>query len=404
MNENSVNESMAPLRGLRVLDLSTMIAGPTTSTMLGDYGAEVIKVENPEGGDHLRRFGQTKDSESLYWRSLGRGKKSVALNLRDPDVQDLLRRWIDKFDILIENFRPGTLERWNLSPQLLRRENPSLIVLRVTAYGQDGPYRDRPGFGTLAEALSGLPALTGWEDRPPLLPPLPLADIMAGQLGAAAVLAAVHRRHSDGQGDTIDLAIYEAVLKLVEVNVIEYDQLGIEYPRRGNVYGAAAPRGSYQTADNQWLALSGSTQSIAMKLLEAIGGKGLVNDPRFATNQTRLKNVDELDQIISDWCQGHSREEAIDILTKAGGAVGPLETVPSMMKNPQVVHRNSIRTVEDPVLGPVQMTNVYPRFESWTDTQIQPGRSKVGADTDEVLAADFGEDWRTQVKNMGRDQ
>jgi crotonobetainyl-CoA:carnitine CoA-transferase CaiB-like acyl-CoA transferase len=238
--------------------MSTMIAAPTTATMLGDYGADVVKVEMPGTGDFVRRFGAQKDGQGLYWKTLSRGKRSVALDLRRPEARELMLRWVRQFDVLVENFRPGTLERWGLDPVDLRAANPRLVVLRVTAYGQDGPYRERPGFGTLAEALAGLASVSGYDDRPPLLPAYPLADIMAGNLGATAVLAALQRRDRTGTGDTIDLAIYEAALKLVEINVLEYQQTGREHGRTGNRYGPAAPRGSYECRDGLWIALSGS--------------------------------------------------------------------------------------------------------------------------------------------------
>lgn len=378
-----------PLAGLRVLDLSTMIAAPTTAAMLADYGAEVVKVENPRTGDHLRHFGPQKAGEGLYWKALARGKKSVALDLRTTHVQELVRQWVGTFDVVVENFRPGTLERWNLAPTDLLELHPRLVVLRVTAYGQEGPYRDRPGFGTLAEAMTGVAAVSGWEDRPPLLPAFPLADIMAGQLGTAAVLAALRARDRDGAGDIIDLAIYEAVLKLLEINVLEYDQLGTEHRRRGNTYGPAAPRGSYLCADGEWLVLSGSAQTVAMRLLQAIGGEELACDPRFATNVQRTAHVAELDEIIAAWCRMRTRDEAIAELTAAGGAVGPLETVATMLDNPQVRARESIAVVKDDSLGEVRMTNVYPRFARHACTVPTPGPSHVGSDTAEILARDL---------------
>lgn len=381
-----------PLAGLRVLDLSTMIAAPLAASALADYGAEVIKVENPAQGDHLRHFGPQKDGEGLYWKALGRGKKSVALDLRQPHIQNLVCRWVRSFDVMIENFRPGTLEKWNLGPKALLEANPSLIVLRVTAYGQEGPYRDRPGFGTLAEAMTGVAAVSGWADRPPLLPAFPLADIMAGQLGATSVLAALRARDADGRGDVIDLAIYEAVLKLLEVNVMEYDQLGREHARTGNTYGAAAPRGSYLCGDGEWVALSGSTQTVAMRLLRAIGGEELATDPRFRTNVERTGNVAALDEHISDWCRMRSRDEVISELTDAGCAVGPLESVATMLNNPQVQARGSIATVHDPVLGDLRMTSVYPRFRTHPCEVPAPGTTVIGADTHEVLAKDLNLD------------
>lgn len=378
------------LGGLRVLDLSTMIAAPTTATILGDYGADVVKVEMPGTGDFVRRFGRQKDGQGLYWKALSRGKRSVALDLRRPEGRDLVLRWVEQFDVLIENFRPGTLERWGLAPADLRAANPRLVVLRVTAYGQDGPYRDRPGFGTLAEALAGLASVSGFEDRPPLLPAYPLADIMAGNLGATAVLAALVRRNATGTGDTIDLAIYEAALKLVEINVLEYQQTGSEHGRSGNRYGPAAPRGSYQCRDGLWIALSGSTQPMAQHVLRTIGGEQLVEDPRFRTNADRVRHVQQLDDLIAGWCRTRDRDDAIAELTAGGCAVGPLESVATMLDNPQVRHRGSIVTVEDDDLGPLAMTNVYPAFQDGGTAVGRPGPAHVGADTDDVLAADLG--------------
>lgn len=379
-----------PLAGLRVLDMATMIAAPLTATILGDYGADVTKIELPGRGDSVRRFGGQKDGQGLYWKALSRGKKSVALDLRTGKGRDLLIEWIKQFDVLIENFRPGTLERWGLPPSILQEVNPRLVILRVTAYGQDGPYREQPGFGTLAEALVGLASVSGFEDRPPLLPAYPLADIMAGNLGASAVLAAIHQQKTTGQGDVIDLAIYEAALKLVEVNILEYQQLGLEHERAGNRYGPAAPRGSYLCRDGQWIALSGSTQTMAQNALRAIGGEDLVSDPRFLTNAERRANVHDLDQLISDWCGERDREEVLKTLTASGCAVGPLETVSSMLDNPQVTYRGSVVTIDDPDLGPLAMTGVYPRFTFSPTTVGIPGPSEIGAHTTEILARDLG--------------
>lgn len=389
-NHPSDADGGAPIAGLRVLDMSTMIAAPLAATTLGDYGAEVVKLEMPGSGDFVRGFGGQQDGQGLYWKALARRKSSVALDLHQPRAVDLLLEWITQFDVLIENFRPGTLERWGLSPELLHERNPGLVILRVTAYGQNGPYRDRPGFGTLAEAMSGLASVSGWEDRPPLLPAYPLADIMAGTLGATAVLAALQRKARTGDGDVIDLAIYEAALKLIEVNILEYQQLGIEHGRTGNRYGPAAPRGSYLCSDGLWLALSGSTQSVAERTLRVLGGEELANDPRFRTNAGRVEHVEELDKYIADWCADRSRDDAIAELTAAHCAVGPLETVATMLDNPQVTARESVRSVTDADLGPLAMLNVFPRFERAEPPEPTPGPARVGGSTDELLARDLG--------------
>ncbi len=367
-----------------------MIAAPLAGTLLADWGADVVKVEQPGTGDHVRRFGAQRLGEGLYWKTLGRGKRSVALDLHLPAAQMLVRRWAPSFDVIVENFRPGTLERWNLAPKDLLAETPRLIVLRTTAFGQDGPYRNRPGFGTLAEAMAGLAAVTGFPDRPPLLPAFPLADVLAGYLGAAAILAAVVRRERTGFGDVVDLAIYEAALKTIESQLVEYDQNGTLHTPQGNRIGDSAPRGAYVCADGEWLALSASTQGIAERVLRVVGGEPLVADPRFRTNLDRLRHVEELDALVGGWCARFPRADALAIFDAAQCAAGPLESVATMLDNPQVVARESIVSVDDPALGRIRMSNVYPRFASMPSPRLSPGASAVGADTREVLTADLG--------------
>jgi crotonobetainyl-CoA:carnitine CoA-transferase CaiB-like acyl-CoA transferase len=367
-----------------------MIAAPTTAATLADFGAEVIKLERPGAGDPVRKYGAQRRGQGLYWKALSRNKKSVALDLHDEATQDLLVRWLPRFDILIENFRPGTLERWNLAPARLLEAAPHLVILRVTAFGQYGPYRERAGFGTLAEAMSGIASVSGYADRPPLLPAFPLADVMAGQLGAAAVCAAYARRLRGGEGEVIDLAIYEAVLKVAESQLAEYASNGTLHERSGNRMEDTAPRGAYRCADGAYLALSGSTQAVAERVLAVVGGPHLVADPRFATNAERVRNGAALDAEIEAFCATRTRDEAIDIFTRAGCAAGPLETIDSVFANPQVVARGSLVRVPDPDLGSVTMVAPIPRFERSGAPELRSGPSQVGADTDEVLDADLG--------------
>jgi crotonobetainyl-CoA:carnitine CoA-transferase CaiB-like acyl-CoA transferase len=379
-----------PLAGVRVLDLSTMIAAPIAASLLADYGADVIKVERPGSGDFARKYGAQKNGEGLYWKSLARNKRSVALDLHHAEAQALLKRWVPQFDIVIENFRPGTLERWNLAPAELRRLAPRAIILRVTAFGQEGPYREKAGFGTLAEAMTGVASATGYDDRPPLLPAFPLADIMAGYLGAGAVLAALIRQRTSGEGDVIDLAIYEAVMKLIELQILEFDQCGTVRRRKGNQLEDTAPRGAYACGDGRWIALSGSTQPVAERVLRTIGGEALVGDPRFATNVERVLHADDLDAVIGAWCRERDADSVIETMTAAGCAVGPLETVASMLVNPQVIARGSVVTVGDAALGPIRMANAFPTFLESVPQAIVPGPSAVGEHTREVLSADLG--------------
>ncbi|HEY0395638.1 MAG TPA: CoA transferase [Candidatus Elarobacter sp.] len=379
-----------PLAGVRVLDCSTMIAAPTTAATLADFGADVVKLERPGSGDHARRYGAQKNGIGLYWKALGRNKKSVALDLHGAEAQALLLRWLPQFDVFIENFRPGTLERWNLGPDRLLAAAPHLVVLRMTAFGQDGPYRDRAGFGTLAEAMTGIAAVSGYDDRPPLLPAFPLADVMAGQAGAAAVCAAYVRRLRTGEGEVIDFAIYEAVMKLVESQLTEYAANGTLHQRLGNRIEDTAPRGAYRCGDGRYVALSGSTQEVAERVLRTIGGDALAADPRFRTNADRVANGAALDAIIEGFCEQQPRDRVIAILTAAGCAVGPLESIDSVFENPQIAARGSLARLPDPELGEVVVNAAFPHFAHAGAPPLQPGRSAVGVDTADVLGRDLG--------------
>jgi crotonobetainyl-CoA:carnitine CoA-transferase CaiB-like acyl-CoA transferase len=384
--------SAGPLAGVRVLDCSTMIAAPTAAATLADFGADVVKIERPGPGDHSRRYGAQKDGIGLYAKALGRNKRSVALDLHHADAQALLLRWLPSFDIFIENFRPGTLEKWGLGPERLHAAAPGLVVLRMTAFGQDGPYRNRPGFGTLAEAMTGIATVSGYDDRPPLLPAFPLADIMAGQAAAAAACAAYINRLRGGTGEVIDFAIYEAVMKLVESQITEYAAKGTLHRRLGNRMEDTAPRGAYRCADGAYVALSGSTQEVAQRVLRTIGGDELAADPRFATNAERVVNGEALDAYIEAYCAARTRDDAIAAFTAAGCAVGPLESIDSVLRNPQVVARGSLATVPDADLGEVTVCSAFPRFARAGAPPLVPGRTRVGADTAEVLRADLGLD------------
>lgn len=383
-------DGRGPLAGVRVLDCSTMIAAPTTAAMLADFGAEVIKLERPGAGDTVRRYGAQYKGQGLYWKSLGRNKRSVAIDLHAPEAQALLQRWLPTFDIFIENFRPGTLERWGLGPDRLLGAAPHLVILRITAFGQEGPYRDRAGFGTLAEAMTGIASVSGYDGHPPLLPAFPLADVMSGQSAAAAVCAAYARRLKSGAGEVIDFAIYEAVMKLVELQLTEYAATGTLHRRLGNRMEETAPRGAYLCGDGSYVALSGSTQPVAERVLRTVGGDALVADPRFATNAERVKNGEALDALIGDFCGGRSRDEAIALFNKAGCAVGPLETIDSVFANPQIAARGSLARLDDPELGAITINSAFPRFLRAGAPALRPGPSAVGADTAEVLGRELG--------------
>lgn len=375
-----------PLDGVRVIDIATLAAGPWMACYLGEFGADVIKVEQPGIGDHQRRWGTKKDGEPLFWKSIARNKRSVTLNLRRPRGADLLKGLLATADVLVENFRPGTLERWGLAPEVLHEVNPGLVIARVTGFGQTGPYRERPGFGTLAEGLSGFSHLTGQADGPPTLPNLPLADGVAGLTGAYAVMLALyHRDAHGGAGQVIDLSLCEPLMRLMEPSLLDWDQLGLNGTRTGNRTTHVAPRNAYECGDGTWVALSASAQSIFERLAHAIGRPELIDDPRFASNDGRVANVEALDAVIAEWMGGRTRPEVLAVMEREEVAVGPIYDVASVYADPHFQERGSFVEVEDPELGPMHMVDVVPRLSA-TPGRVRTTGPKLGQHSDEVLA------------------
>jgi crotonobetainyl-CoA:carnitine CoA-transferase CaiB-like acyl-CoA transferase len=374
-----------PLRGIRVLDVATLMAAPWAAAYLSEFGADVIKIEQPGIGDHQRRWGSRKRGQPLMWKSLARNKRSLTLDLRRPRGAEIFRGLVRTADVLIENFRPGTLERWGLAPDSLLELNPRLVVLRVTGFGQTGPYSARPGFGTLAEAFSGFSHLVGEEDGPPTLPNLPLADGLAGVTGAYAVMVALYGRDRPGGcGQVIDLSLYEPLLRLLEASTLDWDQLGMAGMRTGNRSAHVAPRNAYRCADGSWVALSASAQSIFERLARAIGRPELVTDPRYVDNEARVRHADELDAEVASWMARHPRAEVLRVMEEAEVAVGTVSDVPALFSDPHLEARQSLVSVEDPVLGPMRLVNVVPRF-SRTPGRVRSTGPELGEHTDEVL-------------------
>jgi crotonobetainyl-CoA:carnitine CoA-transferase CaiB-like acyl-CoA transferase len=374
------------LAGKRVVDIATLMAGPWTAQHLGDFGADVIKVEQPGIGDHQRRWGSQKNGEPLFWKSLARNKRSIALDLRTPHGVEVLKRLLVQADVLVENFRPGTLERWGLGPDVLLELNPRLIIARITGFGQTGPYRERPGFGTVAEGMSGFSHVTGQADGPPTLPSMPLADGVAGLTGAFAVMLALyHRDANGGPGQVIDLSLCESLLPLMGPDLLDWDQLGVSAKRTGNTISHVAPRTAYECGDGQWVALSASSQSIFVRLAAAIGRPELTGDVRFADNQARVRHIEALDAIIGGWMLARPRSEVLAAMELAEVAVGPIHDIPAVFADPQFQARGSFVTVEDPVLGPMRLVNVAPRLSA-TPGRIRHTGPALGQHDAEVLA------------------
>ena len=390
-----------PLAGLVVIDIATLFAGPLAATHLGDFGAEVIKVEHPVKPDAARGHGPSKDGVGLWYKTIGRNKKSITINLSSPDGAEVLRRLITGADVLIENFRPGTLERWGIGPDTLLALNPGLVIARVTAFGQTGPYAPRPGFGSLAEAMSGFAAVTGEVGGPPTLPPFGLADGIASLATAYAVLAALRSRDRTGRGQVIDVAILEPILAMLGGQLTIYDQLGIVQERHGNRSVNNAPRNCYRTADGNWVAVSTSSQSIAERVLRLVERPEYIAEPWFATGAGRAAHADELDDAVGGWIAARDAAEVIAAFTEAQAAVAPIYDARGIVADPQVQARGTILTVDDPDLGPLQMQNVLFQL-SETPGAVRWPAVGHGADTDAVLSAyGFGPDELAELRRRG---
>ena len=380
------------LEGVRILDLATMAAGPWAASYLADWGADVIKVEHPVQGDHLRRWGRLKGDVPLFWKSISRNKRVMTIDLSHPEGREVVLDLVRTCDAVVENFRPGVLERWRLGYEDLCGAKEDIILLRTTAFGQTGPYARRPGFGTLAEAMSGLAHLTGEPDGPPTLAAYPLADGVAGLSGAMALLAALYHRDAlGGTGQVIDNAISEANLRLIEYIVLEHDQLGLVPGRQGNRLPGLAPRNAYPTSDGGHIAISGGTESTVARIFEAIGRAELIDDPRFATAAVRVANVDALDAIIGGWIVERTTDEVVEIFDRLDVAAAPVADIAQVFSNPHYRARETIMEVEDDELGPVRTLTPHPRLSA-TPGRVRWLGAPKGQDTDSILREILGYD------------
>ncbi|MEU5839860.1 CoA transferase [Streptomyces diacarni] len=373
----------AALAGVKVLDIATLFAGPLAATLLADYGADVTKVEHPRG-DPVRSHGASKDGVGLWWKMLSRNKKAITLYLGSPEGQDIFRRMVADADVVIENFRPGTLERWGLGYEELSAINPRLVLARVTGFGQLGPYASRPGFGTLAEAMSGFAAITGEPDGPPTLPPFGLADGISALTAAFGIMAALRARDRTGRGQVLDLAIIEPMLTVLGPQAITYDQLGQLQQRTGNRSANNAPRNTYRTKDGRWVAVSTSAQSVAERVMRLVGRPEYVDEPWFASGGERARHADELDEAVGSWIAERTREEVVAAFEEAQAAIAPVYDVSDIFEDPQFQALGTLTTVEDEELGPVTFQNVPFRLSETPGEVRWPGPRK-GRDTAEIL-------------------
>jgi len=382
-----------PLQGIRVIDFSTVYAGPITAMLLGDYGADVLKVELP-AGDPARTHGWSVKGHGLWWKVIARNKEAMTLDVRTSEGREIILKLVADADVMTENFRPGVLEGWGLGPDELHAVNPRLVLLRTTGFGQDGPYARRRAFGSLAEAMTGFAHLTGQPDGPPTLPPFGLADGVAGITGAFAVLTALRARdHGDGpgagRGQVIDLSLFEPLLGIMGPAPSAYDQLGVVPTRQGNRSRNSAPRNTYRTRDGQWVAVSSASTSVAERVMRLVGRPDLADEPWFSSARERVAHVDELDGAVQNWIEGRDLDAVVEAFEEVGAALFPVYDVAQLFADPQVQARDAVTTVDDEDLGPLRMQNVWFRL-SGTPGGIRFAGRRLGQDTDAVLTERLG--------------
>lgn len=378
------------LRGIRVLDMATLAAAPLVATYLGEFGADVIKLEQPSGGDPIRSWGDQRDGVGLMWKSVSRNKRAITLDLRRPEGQRILRELVKQCDVVIANTRPQTLRRWGLDYEALRATNEKLVMLHITGFGLSGPKSERPGFGTLGEAMSGFAHMTGQADGPPTLPPFMLADGVASLNAAYAVMMALyHRDVHDAPGQLIDVNLIDPLTRLLEQVVLGYDQLGKVPVRFGNRWDISAPRNTYRTSDGRWLAISGSSPTVALRVFKAIGADELARDVNFADPQARLARADEVDKVVAEWTAQRTLAEAMDVFERAEVAAAPVYDVSQLVADEQLVARKVFTRVADEELGSMLVQAPVPRF-SGVDGRVDHLGPSLGQHNDEVYGELLG--------------
>lgn len=386
-----MSKTNGPLQGLVVIECATVVAAPLIGRILADFGAEVIHVEHPLKGDHLRQFGFSVEGINPWWKYYDRNKKNITLDISKEKGRQVLFGLLEKADVFIENFRPGRLEEWNIHYDDLKKINEKLIMVRVTGFGQDGPYRNQPGFGTLIEAMSGFAALVGDAEGPPTLPPFPLADSFAGLFGLFALMFAIYYRDvvGSGKGQVIDVSIWEGLYSMVGPNAAIYDLTGKILERVGNRAFTSAPRNCYQTKDNRWVAIAGATQTTAARFFKAIGNPELINDPRFNTNENRIKNVEALDAIVGKWFKMNTLSDILEVLKTNEVPVGPVMDIRDIIKDPHAKHRKMIIDFPDDDKDVLMMEGIFPKM-SLTPGVVKHSGKKMGADNKEILEKFLG--------------
>lgn len=382
-----------PLAGIRILETANVVAGPTACQILADFGAEVIKIEHPAGGDGMRRQGYVKGDMSIWWRLVGRNKKSVGMYLGDPEAAEIFLDLVKTADVVVEGFRPGTFEKWGLGYDVMSKVNPGLIFARLSGFGQTGPYASRPAFGTLIESMTGFAYLTGEPGGTPTLPPFAMADYVAGiSLVGAITMALYNRDAKGGKGQVIDISVFEPLMSTLGAAIVRTDQLeNYREPRTGNRSVNTAPRNIYPTKDGKWVGVSAATNQLAERIVAMCGREDLLAEPWMKTGRGRVEHNDLLDEIVGGWIKARTRDEVMEIAAAADVTFAPIYEVAEMMEDPHVKARESVTTVQDPELGPMRMPNVLFRM-SETQGSIRWTGPKLGNATKDILVDELGVD------------
>ena len=404
-DDKAVSDNAQALAGLKVVELGQLIAGPFASKLLGEFGADVVKIEPPGTGDPLRKWRVLKDDTSLWWHVQTRNKRSLALDLRSEEGQEIVRRLVDEADIVIENFRPGTLEKWGLGWETLSQRNPGLIMVRISGYGQTGPYRDRPGFGVIGEAMGGLRYLSGHPDQPSVRVGISIGDSLSALYGVIGALLALQERHRSGQGQYIDIALYESVFAMMESLIPEYDGADVIREPSGSALPGITPSNAYPCASGEgvgeeYVLIAGNGDSIFKRLMTAIGRQDLADDPRFAHNDGRSRHAELIDGAIADWTRQHERDYVLDVLESAHVPVGYPYTAKDIVADPHYLAREMIETIRLGDGESLKVPGVLPKL-SRTPGRIEGGGPALGQHTQDVLD-ELGIDRETQAKMRER--
>lgn len=387
---STVPSTSKPLTGIRVIDAGNMVAAPFASVLLADLGADVIKIEHPVHGDGQRKLEPIVDGVPLWWKSISRNKRCITLDLGKPAGAAVFKDLVRDCDVVIENYRPGTLERWGVGYDVIKLIAPEVVMLRISGFGQTGPYKDRPGFGRVAEAMSGLTHLIGDADGPPMSPGYPLGDLIAGLFGAFSVMVALYKRDVlEGTGQSIDLALYEALFRLMDFDAIQYQQTGAIHTRSGNQVAYVAPSSTYRTADGKYVTMAASNHNIWLRLCRAIGREDLVSDPRYADNVSRVRHTDEINGIIADWIGQRARNDVVSVFEKHEVAFSIIYDIRDIFRDPHYAARQALVQVPDTDLGPAVVQNVVPKF-SETPGSVDFLGPRMGAHNDEIYGTQLG--------------